>query len=173
MRFDKPLSGQRIIIRNYEGPDQSFLKSMWFDEENGKYMIDPTPEYVDETYQKAMDTMEECEDGYYLIIALADTLEAIGSCCIFPDEAKKVYDIGYCIHKKYWKNGYGSEALSLMLAWITEQGGEKVTAEVAVDNAASNALLRKFGFVVEKKTAFKKYNMDVQFDSYIYAKCLR
>ena len=172
MRIDKALAGQRIIIRNYEKSDLDFLTGMWFDEENGKYMSDATVEYVDDVFQKALDTLGESKFGYYLVIALADTMESIGSFCIFPDKDKKVYDIGYCIHKKYWKSGYGSEAVSLVLDWLTEHGAEKVTAEVAVDNTASNALLQKFGFTVEKKTEFKKYNMDVRFDSYIYAKVL-
>ena len=47
-----------------------------------------------------------------------------------------------------------------------------MTAEVAVGNLASNALLRKFGFAVERRAEFSKYHMDVRFDSYIYAKVL-
>ena len=173
MRIDRALIGQRIIIRNYEKPDLTFLTGMWLDEENGKYLSDPVAAYVDEVYQSALDTLGESKLGYYLVIALVDTMEPIGSFCFFPDEDKRVYDIGYCIHKTYWKRGFGSEAIALVLGWLTEQGAEKVTAEVAVDNVASNALLRKFGFAVEKKAAFKKYHMDVRFDSNIYSKMLR
>lgn len=172
MRIDNVMIGQRIFIRNYEKADLNFLTSMWFDEENGKYMSDPTAEYVDEEFQNALNTLGESKFGYYLVIELADTRETIGSFCIFPDEDKRVYDIGYCIHKKYWRSGYGSEVLALVLDWLTARGAQKVTAEVAVDNSASNALLRKFGFEVEKKTEFKKYHMDVRFDSYIYGKTL-
>ena len=63
--------------------------------------------------------------------------------------------------------GFG---LRLFVRWAKSQGAEKVTAEVAVGNTASNALLRKFGFAVEKKAQFRKYNMDICFDSFIYAK---
>ncbi len=91
MRIDNVLIGQRIIIRNYEKSDLDFLTGMWFDEENGKYMSDPTAEYVDEVFQKALDTLGESQFGYYLVITLADTMESIGSFCIFPDEDKKVY----------------------------------------------------------------------------------
>ena len=31
-------------------------------------------------------------------------------------------------------------------------------------------MLHKFGFAVEKKAQFRKYNMDICFDSFIYAK---
>ncbi len=172
MRIDSPMRGERILVRNYEKSDLEFLTGMWFHEENGKYMSDPTAEYVDQAYQKALDTLGESELGYYLVIELADTGESVGSFCMFPDEREKVYDIGYCIHRKYWKSGYGSEALGLALEWIRARGGEKVTAEVAVGNLASNALLRKFGFAVERRAEFSKYHMDVRFDSYIYARVL-
>ncbi len=172
MRIEKTMVGQRIILRNYEKSDLRFLTGMWFDAENGKYMSDPTPEYVDAAFQKALDTLGESEHGYYLVIALADSRKPVGSFCIFPDEGRRVYDIGYCIHKEHWRCGYGSEAIALVLDWLRSQGAEKVMAEVAVDNVASNALLRKFGFTVQEKTSFKKYHMDVHFDSYIYAKAL-
>ncbi len=172
MKIEKDLLGKRIRIRNYAESDLDFLTDMWFDEENGKYMSDPTREYVDETFQKALYTLGESQYGYYLVVELADTQERIGSCCMFPNEDRKVYDIGYCIHKDYWKCGYGSEALSLLLNWPKEHGAENVAAEVAIDNIPSNMLLCRFGFEVEKQTEFKKYNMDVRFDSYIYAKKL-
>lgn len=172
MKIKKEILGKRICLRNYSESDLTFLTEMWFDKENGKYLSDPAREYVDETFQNALDTLGESEYGYYLVIEFADTKERIGSACMFPDEEKKVYDIGYCIHKSKWNQGYGSEALSLILDWLKANDAEKVTAEVAVDNLPSNILLRKFGFEVEKKTEFKKYNMDVRFDSYIYAKNL-
>lgn len=172
MKVTQSLYGKRICLRNYAESDLPFLTDMWFDAENGKYLSDPTREYVDETFQNALDTLGESQYGYYLVIELLDTKERIGSACMFPDEDKKVYDIGYCIHKSKWKQGYGGETLALMLEWLKENGASKVTAEVAAENLPSNMLLRKFGFEVEKITEFKKYNMDVRFDSYIYAKSL-
>lgn len=172
MNIKQDMLGARICLRNYTESDIAFLTDMWFDEENGKYMSDPAREYVDEVYQKALDTLGESEDGYYLVIELIGTKERIGSACMFPDQNQKTYDIGYCVHKSKWKQGYGSEAIALMLEWLKAHGAEKVTAEVAVDNIPSNRLLRRFGFEVERETEFKKYNMDVRFKSYLYAKLL-
>lgn len=59
-----------------------------------------------------------------------------------------------------------------MLDWLGLQGAECVTAEVAVENAASNRLLGKLGFVVERTARFRKYHMDITYDSYIYEKKL-
>ena len=172
MKLEQSIQGKRIRLRNYAKTDLTFLTDMWFDEENGKYLSDPAKDCVDEIYQNALDTLEESAYGYYLVMELADTGERIGSACMFPDEVKQVYDIGYCIHKKRWNQGYGSEAVELLCIWLQENGATKVTAEVATENAASNRLLRKLGFVIEKKSEFKKHNMDVRFESYIYAKAL-
>ena len=170
MKMNTKLTGERIVIRNYETSDLEFVTGMWLDEENGAYMSDPTPEHVDAAFQHALDALQDSPFGYYLIIEHEKTGERVGSFSIFPDEDRKVYDIGYCIHKTHWRKGYASEALVLILDWAKSQGAEKVTAEVAVGNAASNALLGKFAFVVERQTSFQKYHMDIRFDSFIYSK---
>lgn len=132
---------------------------MWFDEENGKYMSDPTKEYVDEVYKKALDNLETTTDGYYLTVVLKENNEPVGSAGIFPAE-NNVFDIGYCVAKKHWQNGIGSEIVSLLIDRLKEMGATKITAEVARNNISSNKLLQKFDFYVEKESQFKKYNMD-------------
>lgn len=168
MKIDKPIQGPRLAIRSYERSDLPFVTSMWLDPENGKYLSDPTADRVDAVFQKALDSLQDSPYGYYLIIELAG--ERIGSFSVFPEDG--VYDIGYCIHKDHWRQGYAAEALTVMLDWIRTQGAKSVTAEVASENTASNALLQKFGFAVERRTSFEKYNMDMQFESFIYAKDL-
>jgi len=172
MQIEHSISGPRLVIRNYGPGDLAFVTGMWFDRENGAYLSDPAPEYVDDAFRHALDTLQDSPFGYYLVIELAETMERVGSFSIFPDEEGKVFDIGYCIHKSHWRRGYASEALEMMLEWARSRGAEAVTAEVAAGNTASNALLRKFGFSVEKKAEFRKYNMDIRFDSFIYAKQL-
>lgn len=172
MKLDTPLTGDRIILRNYQSSDLTFITDMWFDEQNGKYMSDPTREYVTDAYQSILDDLENSDDGYYLVAELANEGVPIASAGIFPTE-DGLYDIGYCVHQSKWRQGYGSEIVALLLDWLDRHGAKKVMAEVAVDNLPSNLLLQKFGFAVEKKSTFRKYNMNVQFDSYIYAKELQ
>lgn len=168
MQIEKNLVGTKIILRNYRKEDLKFSTDMWFDEEIGKYMSDPTAAYVDEEYRQALEGLQDSTNGYYLISQMKESDELVGTCCIFPDETREIYDIGYCIEKRFWKQGYGSEMLNLVIEWIKQQGGKKITAEVAVENEASKALLTKFGFEVGEETEFKKYHMDVVYKSYIY-----
>ncbi|MDD4295632.1 MAG: GNAT family protein [Ruminiclostridium sp.] len=168
MRLTYPIFDEHIIIRNYETDDLFFSTNMWFDDENGKYLSDPTAEYVDETYQKVLDGLADSPHGYYLIIERRKDNVKIGTCCAFPDAEKKVFDIGYCIEKNYWRQGFASTALKLLIEYIRSIGGERIIAEVAVENTASCSLLQKFGFEIEKEAEFKKYNMDACYKSYIY-----
>lgn len=170
MKLESPLLGERIAIRDYTPGDLNFSTDMWFDPENGRYLSDPTAEYVDEVYQRALDGLQDSKDGYYLIVELRSSGERIGTCCVFPD--KGAYDIGYCIHKSRWRQGFGTELVNLLISWVREQGGLAVTAEAARENLSSCALLEKCGFTVKKEASFKKYNMDVRFDSLIYEKKL-
>ena len=171
MKLIEPLVGERIVIRNYRKSDLKFLTDMWFDEENGKYMSDPTRAYVDDRYQSILDDLENSEDGYYLVVELRNGGVSIGSTGIFPT-GDDTYDIGYCVHKSKWQQGFGTEIVALLLEWLRNHGANKVMAEVAIANLPSNLLLQKFGFAAEKTSTFRKYNMDVRFDSYIYAKVL-
>lgn len=168
MKLKESLNSTRLLIRNYEPTDLDFCTSMWLDEENGKFLSDPTVAFVDETYQKALDTLQDSTMGYYLIAASLTGSPLIGTFCMFPDKTNTIYDIGYCIHKDYWNQGYGTELLKTMIQWVRKQGGKKITAEVAVENTASNVLLRKLGFMIKRESAFEKYGMKISFKSYIY-----
>lgn len=168
MQIKENMVGNRVEIRDYHTEDREFIEELWFDPKVNQYISDPSREYADDRYYEALSHMENNEQGYYLIIQMKDGGERMGTCCMFPDADGTTYDIGYTIAEKYWKNGYGSEAVGLLLHWIKGQGGKAVTCEVAVDNAASNALVRKMGFSVYKEAAFRKWNTDITFQSYIY-----
>lgn len=177
MQIYTPLCGARVRIRDYHKADLPFVTSLWFDPVIGRYMSDPPADRVDECYRKSCGEMEDNTDGFYFVIELAATGERIGTCCAFPqdengvfDESRQCFDIGYCINKTHWRQGYGEEAVRLLMAWAAAQGAKKMTAEAAKDNAASCGMLEKLGFTVLRESRFKKYNTDIVFPSNIYAR---
>lgn len=173
MKIKEQLTGKRITVRSYQNSDLDFVGEIWFDKENGRYLSDPEKEYIDEKFQKAIDGLENSESGYYFVVELTETGESVGTCCAFPDpDDRGIYDIGYCVHKAYWRKGYGSEIVSVLLNWIKSIGGTRVTAEAAKENKASCTLLEKLGFEIVKEGNFKKYNMNICYDSLIYKKIL-
>ena len=168
MQLERELRSKRMTVRDHQAADLPSITAMWFDEENGKYMSDPTREHVDAAYQQALDELEDNPEGYYLTVVSNGTGRIMGTCCIFPDEKWRGFDIGYCIHKDCWRQGYGSELIALIIDWVRGHGGVEITAEVAKENAASRRLLEKNGFEAVEESQFKKYNMGITFESYIY-----
>lgn len=176
MKIEGKLLGTKIALRSYRKSDLEFVSGMWFDRENGKYLSDPEKEYFDEKFQRAVDEMADSSCGYYFVAEKLETGELLGSCCAFPDydsENRLIFDIGYCVHKLYWRQGYGGEIVLVLLDWIRSAGGVLVTAEVAKENTPSVELLKKSGFKVIKEGIFKKYNMNISYESYIFGKKLK
>lgn len=172
MQIHTPLRGARVCIRDYVHGDLPFVCSLWFDPENGRYMSDPPADRVDDRYRAACAAMEDSADGFYFVVELAETGERIGTCCAFPSANGVCCDIGYCIRKTLWRQGYGAETVRLLMAWAAARGVRKMTAEAAVENAASCGLLEKLGFQAERESAFCKYNTELRFASRIYARAL-
>lgn len=168
MKIINELTTDRLTIRNYEVSDKDFCTGMWYDKENGKYLSDPTQDFVDDVYQGAVDTMQDSEDGYYFVVE--DTMKSIrvGTCCAFPNGDNCGMDIGYCIHKEYWRNGYATEVVKKLIEWAAQQSYKTITAEVAKDNEASCGLMTKLGFIIKEEKFFKKYHMDISYDSYVF-----
>ena len=121
MLLTNPLETPRLRLRSWRRSDKNFTLSLWGDRENGKYMSDPVRENMDEIYLKCVDEMEDNPEGYYLLAEWKESSTPVGTCCIFPENGN--YDIGYCISKKQWKKGLGSEMLEAIIRWVKAEGG--------------------------------------------------
>lgn len=58
--------------------------------------------------------------------------------------------IGYWLGEEFWRKGYMSEAASALIQYaFNVMGFNRIDVSAAVENAASNATIRKLGFVFE------------------------
>lgn len=162
------LETDRLIIRSTKKKDTSFCLDIWLDDEMGKYLSDPPREKADESYLKWKDNVEDYSGCYYFVAVSKETEDYIGTCSAVPSEDKKHWDLGYCIHKRYWRKGYGTEMIKALIDFCYANGGRKITADVAQLNVGSNALVRKLGFHIEKEGSFKKHGTDIVYDNYTY-----
>ena len=103
------------------------------------------------------------------------TGKLIGSIgAFYREDENGRYEVGYGISKKYWNNGYTTEALRAVMDFlINEVGISKFMCMHAVENPASGAVMRKVGFEFaedtyyesfdkKKKFASKKYYLDIE-----------
>jgi len=162
------LATERLTIRSTKIEDADFCINIWLDEEMGKYLSDPPREKEGTIYTSWKESVEIYDGCHYMVAISKETGEAIGTCSLVPSVDGKVWDLGYCIHKNFWKQGYASEMLSSLIEFCASNGCEKITASVAKENIASNAVLNKLGFRVEREGVFNKSGTNIYYDEFVY-----
>src|SRR3989344_6016817 len=112
------------------------------------------------------------KDDYCFGIELLEIGKIIGSIGIHHiDKYQKTATIGYWLGEKYWNNGYGSEALKVVIGFGFEKLKlNRLEACVFVGNPSSGKLLEKYGFKQEglkRQSARCKADGKIK-DEYIY-----
>lgn len=81
-------------------------------------------------------------------VVLKKENRVIGTCSFTEMDADyKVAEIGYTLSSAYWRQGYGSEAVSALLRFGFETVGLlRISARVMSENRPSVTLLRRLGF---------------------------
>ncbi len=158
----------RLSLRGFQKEDARLAISIWNDPEMGEYLPDEAMEKIDEAYLKEIEALPEDEECCYMIAELQATHERVGTCSFIPSEDGKVYDIAYCVHRKYWRNGYATEMAGGMVDYARHHGAARVTVRVNRENAASNAIARKLGFEVIGEKRYKKRGTDVEYCDFLY-----
>lgn len=158
----------RLFLRGFAKEDARFAMSIWNDPEMGEYLTDPSNENVDDEYLKELEDLGDDDECCYLIAELQTTGERIGTCSFIPGEDNKAFDIAYCVHKKYWMQGYATEMAQGMIHYAKAQGGQKITARINKENEASNRIARKLGFTVIGEKSYKKCGTNFLYVDYLY-----
>lgn len=158
----------RLFLRSFEKEDARFAISIWNDPEMGEYLPDEAMEEIDADYLKEIEALPEDKDCCYLISERKDSHEKIGTCSFMVSDDGKVYDIAYCVHRNYWRNGFATEAAKGMIDYAVRQGAEKITVRVNTENIGSNKVVKKLGFKVTGEKTYKKRGTDKEFTDYLY-----
>ena len=152
----------RLALRGFTPEDAPFAISLWNDPVTGRWLSDPALEAIPdiEAYTKSVEGLGDSLDCCHLVAVDRATGQRIGTCSFIPRQDGKVYDIAYCVHKKYWRNGYATEMVKGMVDYARGQGAEKITVSIDQANAASNAVVRKLGFTVASEDTYRKRGTD-------------
>jgi len=108
----------RLLLRGFTKEDALWAFRIWNDPEVGKYlpdepMLEPDPEYIRELEELGDD--EEC---CYLIPVMKEHPEQrVGTCSFLPLDEGKTYDLAYCVHPYFWKQGYATEMAQGMIEY--------------------------------------------------------
>ena len=164
----KTIETPSLFLRSFTSTDAPFAISIWNDKEMGEYLADEAMEEVDEGYLKEIEALEEDDLCAYLIAVQKGTDTRIGTCSFIPSEDGSSYDIAYCVHKSEWRKGFATEMVQGMIDYAKANGAKMITVCVDKKNVASNAVVRKFGFVVAEESEYRKRGTDEMCADYKY-----
>lgn len=156
-----PIETPRLILRGFTKDDALWAYHIWNDPEMGQYLPDEAKEGIDEEYLKKLEVLGDDEECCYLIPVLRDSMNRIGTCSFMISADKKIYDIAYCVHKDFWRQGYATEIAQGMIDYAGSQGAEKVTIFVNQENIASNRVAIKCGGKIVNERTYKKRGTDM------------
>lgn len=152
------LTGEHIVLRKAQLKDlEAIYRNVWSDKELLKYMFYQPTESFDDAADRLGRTIEFQSNHYAYFAALKDSDEAIGFAGLREVDDGVYSESGICIGRKFQGLGYGKEVLSLLLS-LAFKGlyASEFEYAHAVDNNASRALCRHFGFRYTETTKEKR-----------------
>ena len=141
---------RRVILQPFKADDAFFMFRNWAnDAEVTRYMTWFPHKNMQQT-ESVIAQWVSCysnKNFYQWAIRLRKIDEPIGSISVVAlDEENQSCELGYCIGKYFWHQGYTSEALSAVIRFLFEQVGFKtVTARHDIRNPHSGDVMRKCG----------------------------
>ena len=110
----------RLLLRDYTVDDYEALYEIMSDPETMRHYPKPFDEEKTRNWiQWNLDNYRKYGFGLWAVI-LKDTGAFIGDCGITLQsiDGEMLPEIGYHIHKKHWRKGYGSEAAKAVRDWV-------------------------------------------------------
>ncbi|MCS0027416.1 GNAT family N-acetyltransferase, partial [Vibrio alginolyticus] len=91
--------------------------------------------------------LEKSDESFEWAVMEQATSKVIGTCGLhsFSDSGDSC-EVGCLLNSSYWRQGYMSEALSLLFSHAKSLGIEKLSADIDEGNFRSQALFNKLGF---------------------------
>ena len=144
---------QRLIIREYTEEDFDALYEILSDAETMKYYPKPYDEAgVRRWINWCLDSYRKNGFGLWAL-ELKDTGTFIGDCGISMQniDGEILPEIGYHVHKGYWRRGYAKEACAAVKDWFfTNTDYEAVYSYMNQENEASRATAASNGMTQVK-----------------------
>ena len=166
------LETERLILRPFELTDASNMFNNWAnDDEVTKYVTWYTHKSVEITKTVLSLWIEQYEkpERINFAIMLKNTNELIGGIDVVG-YLDKVPVIGYVIGRKYWNNGYTTEACKKVIEFLFSLGHEKIIIDALVENIASNKVIIKCGGIYQETYEDVMKNVVVNINRYILKK---
>jgi len=144
---------ERLILRNLNEGDAEDMFEYASDAETIYWMSFPIHRSVEDSRQTIKEffmprVAQGLPSGYCLV--LKENNKMIGTCDIADIDRFGSGNIGYIINKKYWGQGYTTEACMKLIEVAFEYVGfRRLETAHAINNLRSKRVIEKCGFIFE------------------------
>jgi len=169
-----PILTRRLVLREFREQDLDDIHAYGSDPEVVRYM-DWGPNTPAITRKFLDESITEQATWPRLKVSLAVELRAearlIGALHLgISDPANQSGDLGYCLHRDYWRRGVATEAAAaLVRAGFETLGLHRLWATCDTRNVGSAGVLEKVGMRREATMRQDRWARDGWRDSYLYA----
>ncbi|MFA6917562.1 MAG: GNAT family N-acetyltransferase [Candidatus Gracilibacteria bacterium] len=158
------LKTKRLGFRKWHKGDIDIALKLWGDPEVTKLITAKgklTKKDIEEKLAHEIYSEEEHGIQYWPIFSL-ETDENVGCCGLRPyDKAKNIYEIGFHIRTKFWRQGFASEAAKAIIKYAFDKLNiSALFAGHNPKNEASKLLLKKLGFKYTHKEYYAPTGLD-------------
>jgi len=166
------LETERIILRSLKISDAEAIYNNWTsDPDVAKFMRWSVHNSIDETITWLTYAEKNVSDknSYDWLFVHKDTKEPFGSGGIFYNSKYNMFELGYCIRKALWGQGFAMEASKAILEFATRKLRKSdFFACHANENPASGRVLEKLGFIYKSDCSYSSFDGKRVFDSREY-----
>jgi [ribosomal protein S5]-alanine N-acetyltransferase len=140
----------RLRLRPLRSDDASVFFAMWSDQEAVRYFSFAPMQNIEQAHARVAEKLQSASEGKSVIGVLEsrDTGEVLGDCALFNGVShSRRAEIGYCLARKHWGQGYMVEAADALLEHGFKQAGlNRIEADIDPRNLPSIRLVERLGF---------------------------
>lgn len=140
---------ERLILRRFTPDDTAGLLAILQDREVNTFL----PWFPLDTLEEAAAFMQErylsrytLPQSYHYAICLKDNDQPVGYVNIGDDDS---HDLGYGLHRDFWRSGIVTEACSAIISQITADGIPFITATHDVNNPRSSEVMKRLSMTYQ------------------------
>ena len=153
-KLEFPIRTERLLLRRLQENDAENLAEVFSDEEIFRYTDGgPIDEAETQKWLRGLAgaTLTTSDHTLYLGLIQQSIQKLIGYVFIAsPDLDHAMATLDACVHRKFQKQGYGTETMRAAIKFCFEQAGmHRVSASCHSENAAARRMLEKAGMRLE------------------------
>lgn len=144
------LQTERLLIRCLRIEDAPAILEILSDPETVRYWGRPAMSRLEEAESYTQENLDWMTQGHCMYWGLeeASSRKMIGTCALLRmDLSNRRAEVGYLLHRAFWRKGIMSEALQRVIQYAFEELKlHRLEADTDPDNLSSIKLLERFGF---------------------------